>query len=277
MGGGVVVTGASTGIGKACAVALANNGFTVVGTVRSERDADVLKALGVTPVTMDVTDAASISAARHTVNESLGETKLVALVNNAGVMGAGPLEHIPLDDMRRVYEVNVIGTVAVTQAFLPALKLSGGRIVNMSSVSGFIAPPFLGPYTASKFALEAVSDSLRRELVTQGVDVIVIEPGSVDTPIWDKAAQLDTGPFRGTLYEKVLDEVRSSAIAGGKAGIPTSVVAAAVVRALTVRRPPARIRVVKRPLRTSLMRMMPERLVDRMIARRLWGSAKHEI
>src|SRR5947209_16873980 len=135
---------------------------------------------------MDVTDTASITRVRGEVERALGTTPLIALVNNAGIPAAGPLELLPLDELRRVLEVNLIGVVAVTQAFLPLLKRARGRIVNISSVSGRVAMPFMGPYAASKFALEAVSDSLRRELLPFGVDVIVVEPGSVQSRIWDK-------------------------------------------------------------------------------------------
>src|SRR5216117_2533512 len=179
--GGVVVTGASTGFGAAIARHLADRGFRVFGTVRRAVDEVALARDGVTPVRMDVTDTASIMRAQGEVERALGATPLIALVNNAGIPAAGPLELFPLDDLRRVLEVNLIGVVAVTQAFLPLLKASRGRIVNISSVAGRGALPFIGPYAASKFGLEAVSDSLRRELLPFGVRVVVIEPGSFKT------------------------------------------------------------------------------------------------
>ena len=160
----VLVTGASSGIGRAVAGELVRRGFTVFGTIRRRDDAPALAALGATPVTLDVTDAATIAAARAQLERALAGQPLVGLVNNAGIPAAGPLELLPLDELRRVFEVNVVGVVAVTQAFLPLLKVARGRIVNISSLAGRAALPFLGPYAASKFALEAISDSLRREL-----------------------------------------------------------------------------------------------------------------
>ena len=208
MNGGVVVTGASTGIGAAIARHLAERGFRVFGTVRRAEDEVALARDGVTPVRMDVTDTASIMRARGEVERALGITPLIALVNNAGIPAAGPLELFPLDELRRVLEVNLIGVVAVTQAFLPLLKVSRGRIVNISSVAGRGALPFLGPYAASKFGLEAISDSLRRELSPFGVRVIVIEPGSFKTAIWRKVEAMDLRRYAGTPYEGVLERFR---------------------------------------------------------------------
>ncbi len=271
MRGAVVVTGASTGIGRETVRLLARSGFETYGTVRRPADADSLRADGITPVTLDVTDEASIAAARRQVLAGLGERPLVGLVNNAGAPAAGPLELVRLDELRRVLEVNVIGVVAVTQAFLPALRRSRGRIVNMSSVSGRIAAPFIGPYAASKFALEAISDSLRRELLPSGVKVIVIEPGSVRTPIWEKAtATADLGRYRGTPYEALLPLVREQVVAGVEKGLSPSVVAEAVLGALTARVPKTRMVVVKRKLRFRLLQLIPDSIIDRASERSLW-------
>src|SRR5882672_2744572 len=188
---GVVVTGASTGIGAALVRHLAGRGFRVFGTVRRAEDEAGLERAGVAAVRMDVTDTASIARAREQVERALAGAPLAGLVKNAGIPAAGPLEMFPLDELRRVLEVNLVGAVAVTQAFLPLLKASRGRIVNMSSVAGRGALPFLGPYAASKFGLEAISDSLRRELLPFGVKVIVIEPGSFKTAIWSKVEAMD--------------------------------------------------------------------------------------
>ena len=179
--GGVLITGASAGIGAAVARELAVQGFTVFGTIRRAEDEAAVTAGGAIPIRMDVTDAPSITAARAEVERALGGKPLIGLVNNAGIPAAGPLELAPLAELRRALEVNLIGVVAVTQAFLPLLKTSRGRIVNMSSLSGRTALPFLGPYAASKFGLEAISDSLRRELSSVGVDVIVIQPGNIES------------------------------------------------------------------------------------------------
>src|SRR5881296_727045 len=162
---GIVVTGASTGIGAAIARELAGRGFRVFGTVRRPSDAAALTQAGVTPVMMDVTDSPAIARARAEVERELAGAPLAGLVNNAGIPAAGPLELLPLDELRRALEVNLIGAVAVTQAFLPLLKRACGRIVNISSVAGRYALPFMGPYSASKFALEAVSDRDRKSVV----------------------------------------------------------------------------------------------------------------
>src|SRR5213594_887641 len=162
MPSGVVVTGASSGIGEAIARDLAGRGFSVFGTVRRPEDGRMLSAAGVTPVQMDVTDDDSIVRGREEIERALAGERLEALVNNAGILATGPLELLKLDELRNVLAVNVVGVVAVTQAFLPLLKAARGRIVNVSSVAGRSAMPFMGPYAASKFALEAISDSFRR-------------------------------------------------------------------------------------------------------------------
>ena len=185
-GGGVVVTGASSGIGEATALRLANAGFAVFAGVRREEDAEALRLRGVRPVRLDVRDAAQVAAAAQEVRGALGPAGLVALVNNAGVVVPGPLEFVPLDKLRGQFEVNVIGQVAVIQAFLPLLRETRGRIVNISSIDGRIATPLLGPYVASKFALEGLSDALRRELRPWGIQITLIEPGAIKTRIWEK-------------------------------------------------------------------------------------------
>src|SRR5216117_3172488 len=224
---GVVVTGASTGIGAAIARDLSGRGFRVFGTVRRAEDEAALERAGVTAVRMDVTDPASIARAREQVERALAGAPLQGLVNNAGIPAAGPLELFPLDELRQVLEVNLIGALAVTQAFLPLLKASRGRIVNMSSIAGLGALPFMGPYAASKFALEAMSDSLRRELLPFGVRVIVIEPGSVQSRIWDKVAAMDLDRYRATTYGPVLERFRDAALRGAKQAPPAEMVARA--------------------------------------------------
>ena len=265
------MTGASTGIGREAARLLAASGFRVFGTVRRDEDAAALRADGVEPVRLEVTDPAGIAAAEDQVLAALGEAPLVGLVNNAGVPAAGPLEFLPLDELRQVLEVNVIGVMAVTQAFLPALRRSSGRIVNMSSIAGRIAMPFAGPYAASKFALEALSDSLRRELLGSGVRVILIEPGSVRTPIWDKvSAPGKLERYDQTPYATALPLVRQQALAGVEKGLPPRAVADAVLRALTARRPPVRIPVIKRKWRFRLLQFLPDWVLDRAAQRVLW-------
>src|SRR3989442_11315522 len=239
--GGVVVTGASTGLGAAIGRHLAGRrgGFRVFGTVRRAEDEAALERAGVSAVRMDVTDSAGIARAREQVERAVAGAPLAGLVNNAGIPAAGPLELFPLDELRRVLEVNLVGAVAVTQAFLPLLKASRGRIVNMSSVAGRSALPFLGPYAASKFGLEAISDSLRRELLPFGVKVIVIEPGTFKTAIWSKVEVMDLHRYAGTPYESVLDRFRRGALRGAEqAPPPDKVVRGGGRGAPTPRAPP---------------------------------------
>ena len=184
--GTVVVTGASSGIGEATALELRSLGFSVVAGVRSREDGERLGAQGLTPLRLEITDAASIAAAAAEVESLVGADGLAGLVNNAGIAVAAPIEFVPLDELRRALEVNLVGQVAVTQAFLPLLRIAEGRVINISSIAGRVALPLMGPYAASKFALEGVSDSLRRELHGQGIEVVAIEPGGIKTPIWEK-------------------------------------------------------------------------------------------
>src|SRR5207244_1785125 len=261
--------GAATCSGAAMAQELAGRGSRVFGTVRRPEDGAALEGAGVNPVRMDVTDGDSILRARALVEQALAGAPLVALVNNAGVPAAGPLELVHLDELRRALEVNLIGVVAVTQAFLPLLKRARGRIVNISSVSGRVAMPFMGPYAASKFALEAVSDSLRRELLPFGVRVIVIEPGSFQTRIWSKVEAMDLALYERSPYGEALGRFRRAALRGAEQAPPPDKVARAVWRALTARRPPLRVVVPPHPLdRVSLW--IPDRLLDWLIYRFLW-------
>lgn len=273
----VVVTGASTGIGLAIARLLVAEGFHVFASVRRQQDADRLTAdIGeeVTPLLFDVTDPEGVADAARDVAGRLGDTTLLGLVNNAGVAVAGPLLHLPIADVRRQIEINVIAQVAVIQAFAPLLgadrtrKGPPGRIVNMSSVAGRIGAPFMGAYAASKHALEAITDSLRRELMIYGIDVISIEPGQTATPIWDKAEQTDYSRYLATDYAGAIKKLLSVAIKQGRAGYPPERVAASVLRALVANNPPTRIPVVKGKLQNfTIPRLLPDRMVDRAVAK----------
>jgi NAD(P)-dependent dehydrogenase (short-subunit alcohol dehydrogenase family) len=274
--GAVLVTGASTGIGRACAEHLDGLGFTVFAGVRKQSDADSLRELGaarIQPVMLDVTDGDSIAAAVATIAAAAPDG-LVGLVNNAGVGFGGPLEFVPLEQWRGQMEVNFIGQVAVTQATLPALRRAKGRIVNITSIGGRVASPYFGPYNASKFALEAVTDSLRRELRGSGIEVVAIEPGAVATPIWDKgrstAERMVAGmPAEGErLYGHGIEATRKVIAQLERSGVPPLQVARAVERALTAGRPKTRY-VVGRDARVQLVisRLLPTRLMDRLIAR----------
>ena len=267
----VVVTGASTGIGLDAARELAAQGFQVFGTVRRQEDGAALEQAGVAPLLLDVTDETSVRAARDRVLELLAGAPLSALVNNAGIANPGPVELLDLDAFRQVYEVNVIGVVAVTKAFLPLLKESRGRIVNISSVSGRVATPFTAPYAASKFALEAISDCLRLELHPFGVLVIVIQPGNVRTPIWRKSIDRDLSAALGTPYERALTKMRDFAVFMEQAAMPPSRVSQAILHALTTPRPDTRILVMPRAWLHRMQRLLPDRFVDRKIAELLWG------
>ena len=277
--GTVVVTGASTGIGRACALRLAARGFDVLAGVRREEDGERLReAAGsngsLTPLRLDVTDADSVREAGATVEERTGQRGLAGLVNNAGVVTGGPLEFIPLDDIRRQFEVNLIGQIAVTQAMLGALRKRRGRIVNMGSIGGRTPAPFLGPYSASKAALRATSESLRRELRPWGIWVATVQPGTIATPIWDKGAataQETRGRFpEGTdaLYGDVLDGIVATTEKMAAAGIAPEKVARVVEHALTARRP-RRDYVVGRDakMQIALDRVLPTRVFDGLVRR----------
>jgi NAD(P)-dependent dehydrogenase (short-subunit alcohol dehydrogenase family) len=275
----VVVTGASTGIGETCVDMLIGADFFVFGSVRRDEDAERLKQRfgdDFEALIFDVTDPAAIHAAAAVVESRLAGKTLKGLVNNAGVALPAPLLHQPLAEFRRQFEINVIGQLAVTQAFAPLLgagpRRAGtpGRVVNMSSVAGSFAAPFLGAYAASKFALEGFSDALRRELMIYDVDVIVIEPGVIKTPIWDKAEAMDFGGYDSTEYGEAARRIKKWAVESGRSGAPAELVGAAVLRALKERRPPARIRVVPGYFGNWIVpRMLPTRLMDWLVARRL--------
>lgn len=266
---GCLVTGASTGIGRATARAVAEAGFRSLGTVRSREDAAELREEGVLPVLMDVTRPESVEEARDTVEGALEGLPLHGLVNNAGVASAGPVELQPDEELRETLEVNLVGAARVTRAFLPLLREARGRIVNVSSVSALVPPPFLGAYAASKAGLEALSDSLRRELAPLGVEVCVVEPGSARTPIWEKMAGRSLDRYRGSPYERRLLTLRERALAGGERGLEPEVVARAVVELLTDPRPPARRVVASASLQYRVLPLLPDRWVDRLVARAL--------
>jgi NAD(P)-dependent dehydrogenase (short-subunit alcohol dehydrogenase family) len=278
-----VVTGASTGIGYTTVETLTNADFHVFAGVRTEADAERLRTAftgSCTPLVFDITDSEAVSRAAATVAERLGKGTLAGLVNNAGIAVSGPLMLLPLDDIRRQIEVNVIGQIAVCQAFGPLLGTDEarqglpGRIVMMSSVSGQIAAPFMGPYAASKFALEAVSDSLRRELIIFGIDVIVIGPGAIATPIWSKAST-NRDLTAGTPYEGYARAFGQHAMEMAKNALPPERVAREVLRALTAAHPPARIAVVPNRMSNWLARaVLPKRFIDRQIAKRFSVTPK---
>ena len=274
----VVVTGASTGIGLACVEDLIGAGFFVFGSVRRAEDATRLhEKFGddFAALLFDIVDDAAIDAAAREVSARLNGKTLAGLVNNAGVAVPGPLLYLPIEDFRRQIAINLTGQLKVIQAFAPLLGASDekrpgppGRIINMSSVAGRFAKPFMGAYNASKFGLEGLSDALRRELIVYGVDVVVIQPGMIATPIWDKLEILDFSPFNGTIYESAAHRVQEWAIEHGRRAPVASRVAAAVTHALTARRAPARISVVKNWWTDYLLPpLLPTWLSDWLVAR----------
>ena len=275
--GAVVITGASTGIGMACALHLDRLGFRVFAGTRKENDGRSLiqRSEGrITPLLIEVTDGASVAAAADHVARAVGTAGLSGLVNNAGIAVGGPLEFLPLSEIRQQFEVNVLGQIAVIQAFLPLLRLARGRIVNMSSIAGRVAFPFIGPYSASKYALEAITDALRIELLPWGISVSVIEPGDVATPIWKKslaAAQKTRQSFSSRavdLYGPSLEAVTRAVEKAAASSIDPVHVARAVEHALTAGNPKTRYLVGRGVrLRAYLKKVLPDRLLDRLIIR----------
>ncbi|HEY1721694.1 MAG TPA: SDR family NAD(P)-dependent oxidoreductase [Magnetospirillaceae bacterium] len=274
-----VITGASTGIGRAAVKTLVQHGWHVFPAVRKQADADSLKQeFGdkVTPVLFDVTDDAAIARAAAEVRSKLGGQTLKGLVNNAGMGNGGPLLHQPVDEIRKTFEVNALGAVRVVQAFAPLMgvdkALTGrpGRIVNITSVAGRFAPPFLGDYAMSKHALEAFTDSLRRELLMYGIDVIAIGPGAVVTPIWDKAEAADIGRYAKTDYADIVKRFRDWFIEDGRKGLRPEVIGEAVYTALSTAKPKVRYAVVPQKLKNwTLPMLLPKRMVDKALAKQL--------
>ncbi|MDO8911058.1 MAG: SDR family NAD(P)-dependent oxidoreductase [Phenylobacterium sp.] len=276
----VVVTGVSTGIGWGITKVLTGQGVRVFGSVRKAADADRLRQeFGdrFVPLIFDVTDEAAVRAAAEQVRVALAGETLMGLVNNAGVAVAGPLLHLPIADFRQQIEVNLTGVVIATQAFAPLLNAGGkgasGRIVNISSVGGKNGSPFLAPYNASKFAVEGLSEALRRELMLFGVDVIVVAPGAVATPIWGKARPEDIEPYRHTPFYPALQKVHAFMTSSGAAGLRPEAIGEAVAKALTTPKPKVRYTVAPNPLTTFMMANLPRRVVDNMVGKRLGLSS----
>ena len=280
--GYVVVTGASTGIGEACARHLAGLGFNVFAGVRKDSDAERVAGPRIEALRVDVADQASVDAAAEQVRTAVGKGGLAGLVNNAGIAVAGPLEFVALEDFQRQLEVNVTGVLRVTQALLGPIRQARGRIVNMSSIGGRVAVPVVGPYNASKFALEGLSDTLRRELRPWGIQVAVIEPGAVATPIWDKgvdqadAIEKSAPPEMRERYGEVVDAIRKESEKNRTAGVPPQEVAEAVAHALTASRPKTRYLVGRdAKMRSPLAKLLPDRALDAAIARALGQKKRY--
>ncbi|HSC20632.1 MAG TPA: SDR family oxidoreductase [Solirubrobacterales bacterium] len=273
----VLVTGASTGIGRATAMRLDGSGWKVFAGVRKEEDAASLRSEGselLVPVILDVTDAEQIAAAAELIGRET-DGGLDGLVNNAGVAVPGPLETVPLEDLRHQLEVNLVASVAVTQAMLGEIRRAEGRVVFLSSIGGRIAFPFAGPYHASKFATEAIGDVFRQELRPWGIKVSLIEPGSIDTPIWERGQRKiedveARAPKTNLLYGAALDKFRKMIEDTAERGIPPEKVAKAIAHALESPRPKSRYLVgLDAQLQGRLQPFIPTALLDWVVARQL--------
>lgn len=268
----VVITGASKGIGRATALYLAARGWRVFAGVRKEADGEALKreaGWNLSPIILDVGDEETVHRAAELV--AAQTSALAGLVNNAGIAVAGPLEFLPLEAFREQLEVNVTGQLAVTQAFMPLLRQARGRIVMMSSIGGRISTPMQGPYHASKFALEALSDALRLELSPWGIRVVLVEPGTIATPIWETSLARADGliavmPERAReLYGEQYEATRQSALRTGQQGIPPERVAEVVEKALSVPNPRARYLVGRDAQVAARIAMLPACIKDRLL------------
>ncbi len=273
-----LVTGVSSGIGRAIAEALIKDGWHVYGSVRKQQDAEAAKTAlgdGFTPTLFDVTDAEAIARAADEISAALGERTLNGLVNNAGVAVAGPIGHIPIDDIKRQFDINVYGPIRVIQAFLPLLGADKtrqgpkGKIINMSSVAGKIATPFMSPYAMSKHALEAMTDALRRELKLYGIDAVSVGPGAVKTPIWAKADDINIDQYKDTDFYPYLNGMKKNMQAVGDEGLPPEDVGTLVRDILTGAKGATRYAILNGRLTNWVLpRLLPKRMIDNAIAQR---------
>lgn len=268
-----VVTGASGGIGGATARELARRGFHVLAGVRRDRHADAIRGPRIEPVLLDITNSDHIGALADRVRDDPRGRAVRVLVNNAAVGVNVPIEAYPIDQWRNLFEVNLFGQIAVTQALLPALIDNAGRVVNVSSVGGKVAMATYGPYAGTKFALEAVSDSLRRELAPLGVHVVVVEPGAVVTGMLDRASataqELASAmtPEQRQRYGVLVHAVAAQAASSAKSGQPAEAAAEVIAKAVLARKPRTRYTVGRdAALITRLARILPDRTLDRLIA-----------
>jgi NAD(P)-dependent dehydrogenase (short-subunit alcohol dehydrogenase family) len=280
--GGVFISGSSSGIGEACALGLDERGYDVFAGVRNEEDGRSLcqrASERLQPVIVDITNPEQIKTAFETVRQALGEKPLVGLINNAGISVGGPLEFVPIDRLRHILEVNLIGHISVSQLFISLLRKSQGRIINVGSVAGIFASPILGPYCASKYAIEAISDVMRRELKPWNIKVSLLEPGIIDTKIWGKGRthaeqELKEAPEELLhLYEPLINRIRKLAEESEKNAQSPEVVVKAVVHALTANRPKTRYRMGPKARLQKVISWLPDNIQDRMIASFLnWGK-----
>lgn len=278
----ILITGASSGIGRHAALLLAGNGYHILAGVRREDDARALTDEGkgqIYPLILDVTNSESVESAAKSAADIIGEAPLVAIINNAGIAVSGPVLYVPTDAWKEQLEVNVVGVVRVTQAFFPLLSRRPSaedqhprRIINIGSVSGLFASPFVGPYAASKFALEAITDSLRRELFMYDIQVVVIEAGSIDTRIWDKAQSAPD--YTGPEYEG-LSAFRSRMIDHQKkTSMPVESIGSLILNVIVSRKVRVRYLLRRKKWKFNLIRFLPAAWVDRMIHKGLRARIK---
>lgn len=275
----ILITGASTGIGYGTAKVFARAGYQVFGSVRQEKDAQQLAdELGpnVTPLQFDVTDAVALQSAVQQVAARVGPQGLGGIINNAGIATSGPLVYQPIDEIRWQFEVNVIAPLAVIQAFFSLLTTKQSspakpaRIINISSVGGQVAPPFIGAYAGSKHAIEGLSHSLRRELQLHGVDVIIIGPGAVNTPIWDKESAQDMSRYAATEYAPSLRTFLKQMVSLGKAGNSPEKIGQLIHQVFELKHPKTRYAIVPDPIPNWIIpRILPDRWLDKLIGKNL--------
>ncbi|MBW4581941.1 MAG: SDR family oxidoreductase [Tildeniella nuda ZEHNDER 1965/U140] len=272
----ILITGASSGIGYGAAKEFVKSGYQVFGSVRNQADAERLKSeigSNLIPLLFDVTDTAALQQAVQQVESIVRSKGLAGVINNAGIATSGPLMHQPLDEIRWQFEVNVLGVIAVTQAFLPLLKARKSttrpsKIINISSVGGKIASPFIGAYVGTKHAIEGVSHSLRRELQLHGIDVIIIGPGAVNTPIWEKESAQETDRYAETEYAKSLQAFQQYATDIGKQGYSTEVIGRFIREVFETQNPKVRYAIVPDPVSNWILpRILPSRWLDKLIGR----------
>ena len=263
----VLVTGAASGIGRAVTLLLAERGFGVYATDMSQGELDDLPRMAqIIPLRMDITNDADVGKTFEFIDAT--GTGLFALINNAGIFSPGPLMELSIERLMQQYNVNVFGTHRVTKSFFPLLLKAKGRIVNVSSVAGFVATPFSGPYASSKHAIEGWSDALRRELMPFGVKVIVIEPALINTPLWDRDIEGRIEQYRGSMFYRANRKKLEHEAAEAKThGVQPEVVAKAIYQALTLPNPKPRYLVTNHPIQHRLVRFLPDTLLDRLMAK----------
>ena len=269
----ILITGVATGIGYGCAVEFIKRGYQVFGSVRKIEDASKLReefGESFIPLIFDVTDQVQVDAAVVKVSDLIGDVGLACLINNSGIAMGGPLMHQSMEEIEYHFQVNVMGLIRVTKAFLPLLgarenhKAAPGKIINISSVAGRFAQPFVGAYVGSKHAVEGMSHSLRRELLIYGIDVVIIGPGAVKTPIWDKGINME--PYMDTIYGPILKEFAKSAKEGCKNGLSVAYLAQNIVNIFENPSPKSRYPFVPQKFKSwTLPMLMPDRVIDRMI------------